>query len=261
MMNHSYTCIMRNLAIILLLGLSASCASSRSELVITSKLIPVDERWDQTPAPEMEQIVQQYKPTIDSLMRMVVAQSAVYMEAGRPETALNNWTADAIKTEAECEFAQPIDFAVMNVGGIRNPIPQGDVTLGHLYSAFSFDNKLTLVRLMGSDVRALFDIMASRNGEAVSGEVKFTIVNDKATAITIAGQPLDDNRVYTIGTIDYIANGGDHMTPFLNAVERIDSLTIMRDAIIRYVQREHAAGRPLSAKWEGRIIKNLLEVE
>ncbi len=261
MIINRYTRLLRSMAAILLFGVVTACATARPEFEMTYSLIPVDKHWEETPVPQMEAIVQKYKPTIDSLMSIVVGRSDVYMEASRPEAPLNNWTADVIKAEAEREFGQPVDFAVMNVGGIRNPIARGNVTLGDLYSAFSFDNKLTLVRLKGRDVRELFDIIALRGGEAVSRDVRFTIVQNKAFEPTIAGQPLDDEHIYAIATIDYLANGGDDMSPFGKAVERIDNLTLMRDAIIRYVQRETAAGRSLSAKWEGRIIVNSLEVE
>ncbi len=252
-MNRRYNSVLLDCVALFLLGLVVSCAPARPEVVLSYDLIPVDRHWEDSPATQMEAVVQKYKPTIDSLMSLVVAQSAIYMEAGRPEAPLNNWTADVIKCEAEREFARPVDFAVMNVGGIRNPIARGDVTLGDIYSVFSFDNKLTLVRLKGSDVRKLFDVIALRGGEAVSHGVCFAIVDNKAFNPTIGGKPLDDERIYTIATIDYLANGGDDMTPFAKAIERIDALTLMRDAIIRHVQQESRAGRLLSAKCEGRI--------
>lgn len=97
---------------------------------------------------------------------------------------------------------------------------QGDITLGEIYSIFPFDNTLCLIKLKGSDVRELLNIVASRNGEAVSKDVHMTIADEKAIEPTINGRPIDNDRIYSIATIDYVANGGDHMTPFLNAIER-----------------------------------------
>lgn len=231
-----------------------ACTTARQEFEITSSLIPVDARWDKYPQPEMEDIVNKYKTSVDSIMGTVVGQSKQYMEPDRPGTPLTNLTADIVKTAVQSHCNQPVDFAVTNIGGIRNPLLQGEITLGEIYSIFPFDNTLCLVKLTGADVRALFDIIVSREGEAVSREVHLTGKAGKCIDATIGGKPIDDNRIYTIATIDYVANGGDHMTPLLNAVERINSTVFMRDAVIDYVKRETRANRAIGSMPEERII-------
>ena len=162
------------------LSILSSCSTSRQEFDISYKLIPVDARWDKTPEPLMEQIVDKYKTSVDSIMSIVIGKSSQYMAPGRPETPLTNLSADIIKTEAQRDFGQPVDFAIINTGGIRNPLMQGDITLGEIYSIFPFDNTLCLIKLKGSDVRELLNIVASRNGEAVSKDVHMTIADEKA---------------------------------------------------------------------------------
>ena len=230
-----------------------ACTTSRQEYQISSSLIPVDAHWEKTPEPQMKAIVDKYKASVDSIMSIVIGQSDDYMAPGRPETTLTDLSADMIKVQGEKTVGEPVDFAVINIGGIRNPLMQGEITLGEIYSIFPFDNTLFLAKLKGSDVRELFNIIASRNGEAVSREVRMTIADGKATHIAIGGKPLDDNRIYTVATIDYVANGGDHMTPFLNAVERRNSPTFMRDAVINYICEETQAKRAISAPAQGRI--------
>lgn len=161
------------------LSILSSCSTSRQEFDISYKLIPVDARWDKTPEPLMEQIVDKYKTSVDSIMSIVIGKSSQYMAPGRPETSLTNLSADIIKTEVQRDFGQPVDFAIINTGGIRNPLMQGDITLGEIYSIFPFDNTLCLIKLKGSDVRELLNIVASRNGEAVSKDVHMTIADEK----------------------------------------------------------------------------------
>ena len=238
------------------LSILSSCSTSRQEFDISYKLIPVDARWDKTPEPLMEQIVDKYKTSVDSIMSIVIGKSSQYMAPGRPETSLTNLSADIIKTEVQRDFGQPIDFAIINTGGIRNPLMQGDITLGEIYSIFPFDNTLCLIKLKGSDVRELLNIVASRNGEAVSKDVHMTIADEKAIEPTINGRPIDDHRIYSIATIDYVANGGDHMTPFLNAIERKNSNTFMRDAVINFIERENREGHTIAPPKGGRIISS-----
>ena len=225
------------------LSILSSCSPSRQEFDISYKLIPVDARWDKTPEPLMEQIVDKYKTSVDSIMSIVIGKSSQYMAPGRPETPLTNLSADIIKTEAQRDFGQPVDFAIINTGGIRNPLMQGDITL-------------CLIKLKGSDVRELLNIVASRNGEAVSKDVHMTIADEKAIEPTINGRPIDDDRIYSIATIDYVANGGDHMTPFLNAIERKNSNTFMRDAVINFIERENREGHTIAPPKGGRIISS-----
>lgn len=129
------------------LSILSSCSPSRQEFDISYKLIPVDARWDKTPEPLMEQIVDKYKTSVDSIMSIVIGKSSQYMAPGRPETPLTNLSADIIKTETQRDFGQPVDFAIINTGGIRNPLMQGDITLGEIYSIFPFDNTLCLIKL------------------------------------------------------------------------------------------------------------------
>lgn len=232
---------------------SSACTASRPEFDINSRLIPVDARWSRTPEPQMEAIVAKYKTSVDSIMRIVIGTSSQYMEARRPGSLLTNLSADMIKSEAATVFNTPIDLAITNIGGIRNPMMQGEITLGTIYSIFPFDNTLCLIKLKGSDLRDLFDIIASRRGEAVSHGVHMTIADGKAANLTIDGNPIDDNRIYTIATIDYVANGGDHLTPCLKATERKDSATFLRDIVIDYIERETKANRAISAQDEERI--------
>lgn len=246
---YKYTCCILAAALWLL----SACTASRPEFDITSRLIPVDAHWDRTPEPQMEAIVSKYKASVDSVMRIVIGTSSQYMEPKRPGSLLTNLSADIIKSEAPSVFGQPVDLAITNIGGIRNPLMQGEITLGEIYSIFPFDNTLCLIKLKGSDLRDLFDIIASRGGEAVSHEVRMTIADDKAANLTIDGTPLDDNRIYSIATIDYVANGGDHMTPCLKATERKNSAAFLRDVVINYIEKATQAKRAISALDEARI--------
>ena len=81
------------------LSILSSCSTSRQEFDISYKLIPVDARWDKTPEPLMEQIVDKYKTSVDSIMSIVIGKSSQYMAPGRPETSLTNLSADIIKTD------------------------------------------------------------------------------------------------------------------------------------------------------------------
>ena len=101
----------------------------------------------------------------------------------------------------------------------------------------------------------IFESIASREGEGVSKEIQMTITSDnKIKNVTINGKNIDDNRIYTIATIDYLANGNDGMDAFKNATERKDIPVHLRDAMLDEVKKQEAASKPLNSKMDNRLI-------
>lgn len=63
-------------------------------------------------------------------------------------------------------------------------------------------------------------ILAACRGEGVSG-VRLDITKDgELLNGTIGGKPVDDNKLYTIATIDYLADGNDGMNPLVKCREQ-----------------------------------------
>lgn len=217
------------------------------------RLLPVDSRYDNRIDKDFTARLDVYRQTIDSLMRIVIGASNCDMEAAKPESRLTNWVCDAFVTIAAERTGKPIDFAVVNTGGVRADLKKGDITRGNLFSAFPFDNYLSVVTLRGKEVKELFDIIALRGGEGVSREVKLTISDSKVKSLTIGGKPVDENRLYTVATLDYVANGGDKMAPFTRAEKRTDYPDTVREMLEAYITRLASQGKSIDAHLDHRI--------
>lgn len=64
----------------------------------------------------------------------------------------------------------------------------------------------------GVYLKELFNNIAVRHGEGISG-VQLLITKDgKLLQGTVGGHPIEDDQLYTIATIDYLADGNDGMT-------------------------------------------------
>jgi 2',3'-cyclic-nucleotide 2'-phosphodiesterase (5'-nucleotidase family) len=178
-------------------------------------LIKLDKSFDsKANYPAMDAWLAPYKFKVDSVMNNVLGKSVLAMGDG--DNASQNWLCDAVlEMLPGISGVKNIDGVIMNKGGIRQPMPKGDVTEGLMGSMFPFDNRFLVVEVKGSDLLEALRVMATRGGDAVSKgfQVEYTGSNDNPTIskAKLNGKKINPNKTYLIGTIDYLANGGDHM--------------------------------------------------
>jgi 2',3'-cyclic-nucleotide 2'-phosphodiesterase (5'-nucleotidase family) len=96
------------------------------------------------------------------------------------------------------------------------------------YAVLPFNNYLVAVRMSGRQLRETLEhgVSAVELDEGrfpqVSG-LRFTFdaarpVGQRVGAITVAGEPLQVEREYTVATLDFIASGGDGYKAFGSAI-------------------------------------------
>ncbi|MBP3349712.1 MAG: bifunctional metallophosphatase/5'-nucleotidase [Bacteroidaceae bacterium] len=224
-----------------------------NDIAVDYRLLPVDARYDDRLDPDFAAKLMPYKNQVDSAMGVVLGHSAVDLIVDRPESTLSNWACDALADMARQRSGAKIDFAVGNTGGMRADIPKGVVTRGNVLQTFPFTNYMTIVKLKGSDVRDLFEQIAANGGEGVSREVQLVIKNGRVAQLAIGGNPVDDNRVYTIATINFVAEGGDGMVAFRKALSREDYPGFIFELYEDYLSRMTQQGLSIESVLDGRI--------
>jgi len=234
--------------------LFVSCHSSYEVTQIEGGRIPIDSTWDARPDAEAEALLAPYKAKIDSMMYKVMGTAAISMDRFRPESPLSNLVADVLREAATEVQEKPADMGLINIGGIRNSLTEGNITVGNIYEILPFENSLCVLTLKGAAMKQLFENIATRMGEGVSGvELKIS-KEGKLLQATIAGKPIEDDKLYTVSTIDYVADGNDEMTALLQAEKRIcpEGATV-RSLFMKYVEKQTAAGKKITSQMEGRI--------
>ncbi|MDE6559844.1 MAG: bifunctional metallophosphatase/5'-nucleotidase, partial [Muribaculaceae bacterium] len=124
-------------------------------------LIEVTDRFPESRLdPKIKNFLQPFTDSLESVKRDVIGYAAQdFINEGRTG-AFPNWTADfgswygnlVLDSLRQTDPSIPkLDFAIMNVGGIRNPIPQGPVTTGQFLSTFPFSNRYVIMRISGKD--------------------------------------------------------------------------------------------------------------
>lgn len=242
--------------LLIFLIFTTSCNSPRYRVIETEGYtIPMDSLQGETNDAEFIAAVDNYKAQVDSIANQVIGHSAIFMDIQRPQSLLSNYTSDLLCDKVSEYSKEKCDFAVMNIGGIRTSLSKGEITVGDIFNIFPFENSLCMIKLKGNDVKKIFESIASRGGEGVSKEIQMTVTPDnKIKNVTVNGKNIDDNRIYTIATIDYLANGNDGMDAFKNATERKDIPVHLRDAMLDEVKKQEAAGKSLNSKMDNRLI-------
>ena len=84
------------------------------------------------------------------------------------------------------------------MGGLRNILPKGDITVGEIFEILPFENSLCVLTMKGTDMKRLFKAIASLHGEGVSG-IRMEISKEgELLNVTIGGQPVKDDQSYTL---------------------------------------------------------------
>lgn len=213
--------------------------------------IEVTSDLDATPSAEAANIVAPYKASVDSMMAPPLGLSRVAMSPKRPESLLSNWAADVMIEGGTATGLEPADMGLVKIGGLRNNMPEGIVRRGDIMLISPFENYVVVLEMKGKDLLELMRNIAAVKGEGVSSSVRMEISSDgDLLSCTIGGKEIDPNRIYTVATIDYLAEGNDKMYALKKAVKRHDIGILARDIMMEYVIKH----RVIDSKIEGRII-------
>ena len=212
--------------------------------------VEVTSELDATPSAEAAALVAPYKAKVDSIMAPPLGLSRVSMTARRPESLLGNWAADVMVEGGTATVLEPADMGLINVGGLRNNMPEGIVRRGDIILISPFENHVVVLEMKGSDLLELMRNIAAVKGEGVSSSVRMEITSDgQLLSCTIAGKEIEPHRIYTVATIDYLAEGNDKMYALKKAVKRHEIGILARDVMMEYIIKH----RVIDSKMEGRI--------
>jgi len=112
-------------------------------------------------------------------------------------------TMQALITETWLRGYPNADVAITNLGGMRDDLPAGPVTMAGIISVMPFDNVLIDVKLTGAQLK---EIIAGQEGRAAIGGM-----HRKGSGWMLNnGEMLDKKTVYHVLVNDFMYAGGDH---------------------------------------------------
>ena len=186
-------------------------------------------------------------------LKEVIGYSSREMIRKGANCEITNWIVDHLREDVARLTRRKVDIAIINSGGIRVDLPQGDVILDDMVSMLPFRNHLCYVALKGSDVIALFEKMAAASIQPVSG-AKVVVSDHKLDTLLIGGKPVDPEKIYGVGTIDFLLDGGDKLNVGKNAQELIITDCLVIDSMLPYARSFAEQGKPIEYFVDDRVI-------
>lgn len=248
----------KNIYICFVLAIAISgCGKIERPCCIEGQNIAVTAVADSNSSPQLRTLLEYGRTTVDSMKSRVIGSASMTLKAYSPESPLMNFAADALLSEAQKHSTRKIDIAVTNKGGLRSDIKKGVITYGDVCNVFPFENKLVILSLNGEQLLQLFSEIAQAYGQAISGarigiqpgnDYEYDLVSAK-----VGGKKIDKDKVYTIATSDYLAQGNDGLHTLAQGFDKETTNILIRDLMVEHISLLHKNGKAVSAKKDKRI--------
>lgn len=248
---------LKHLKILLLIIFISSCKNEKLQLKkITGNQIPIsDSLYSKI---EIDSFILPYSTHVNKELSSVISYAPdTYSKSdGELNTAIGNLFADAIYQQTNPIFktrtSNEISMVLVNHGGIRAIISEGNITTRTAYEIMPFENSIVVVEMNGARVNDLIMyLLKAKRAHPIS---KLNLTVDKEFNLldaTIKGESIDPNKTYYVATNDYLYNGGDGMTFF----QPNEGLHVMdykiRNALLDYFK----ATDTINPKIDNRFIK------
>ena len=226
----------------ILLTLLSSC--KEGELAISSasaQLQPIDSTI--VAVDSLQQFIEPYRVNLSKQMDSVISYNTRQMHKNdfKLNTPISNMFADIVRVQAAPVFksrtGEDVNVILLNHGGIRAPLSQGNVTMGNAYEIMPFENKIVVAQLSRTKMDSLISYLVEKKRAHPMQGMKITLKKDGSLKEALVnGKPLDDFDTFYVATNDYLYSGGDNMSFFIDA-PMTDLDYKLRNAIIDYLRK------------------------
>ncbi|PKK90851.1 MAG: hypothetical protein CVV64_08195 [Candidatus Wallbacteria bacterium HGW-Wallbacteria-1] len=225
--------------------------ADQNRLRVEMKTVFVDSASSR-PRAEQARMVVDITRKIDSIMDEVIGEAQTglsndYMN----ESPIGNLITDVMRETAGC------DLAFQNSGGIQSALKAGSVRLRDIFKVLPFDNEVVTMKLKGVAIRSILEHASQRRYGVmqISGgsyTLKPAAESHVLESVSVGGEPLDDEKVYTVATNSFLANCGDGYKGFESAVDPV-IMEGLREMLVNSIREKVR----FTASVSGRI--NLIE--
>ncbi|HHX27170.1 MAG TPA: multifunctional 2',3'-cyclic-nucleotide 2'-phosphodiesterase/5'-nucleotidase/3'-nucleotidase [Firmicutes bacterium] len=205
------------------------------------------------------EIIRTYNKELEAKLSEVIGEAATALDGERAnvrtrETNLGNLVADVMRE------AGAADIGLTNGGGLRASIGEGLITVGDVFTVLPFDNTLVVLEVAGADIRAALERSVSEYPNQLGAFLQVSGLSfefdpakapgERVVSVLVDNKPLDEKKVYTVATNDFVAAGGDGYDMLKDCKVIFSSGEMLRDVFVRYIEQLDK----VSPGIEGRIV-------
>jgi len=220
------------------------------------RMVRMDSTWDSKIDPMLQQYVDIKHQQLEDMINVVIGHSEKELVSFEPESPLSNFLTTTLLERSPKYVDDPLfaqcDISMLNFGGIRSNIPAGDVRIANIYDVTPFENYLTFIQVKGSELRKALKRFTDKKNAPMAG-VKMVYRNGKPVKILVQNEPLDDQKVYKLVTLDFIAKGGDNLISEIQFEKVVYTTMLFRDFLIEEIKDMSQKGISLDGRLEGRV--------
>ena len=188
-----------------------------------------------TPDSALAARVTVWNSRVAAIAAVPLVRNARALARGRGESALGDLVTDAMREAARA------DVAFQNSGGLRADLPAGPITRGSVYDVMPFDNTLVTMTLSGAELRRLLE--DGLRGGRVPIQSGLRVRYDPSrpemqhlVSVTLAdGTALDDAKRYKVAVNNFMASGGDNLSVYQSAPDKVDTGILIRASLEDYL--------------------------
>lgn len=233
--------------------------------------------WEIIPVTDQIAEAEEFKPVFDKYKDLLMKLSepvgmtgevldAISLSNRTKETNIGNFVADAYRKAAGA------DVALINGGSIRADLTYnvGSLTKRDVLSILPFNNPIVKIEITGKTLREALEHGVARSAASEDNEpgrfpqvsgmsFKFDTTKpagSRITEILVGGKPLDENKIYTLATSDFlVSRGGDGYTMFKDAKVLINAADAPKDSDVFEQAIKSSPNQTIAPKLEGRIVR------
>jgi len=170
----------------------------------------------------------------DQLDRVIATLQTPWIRSFNSESNVGDFIADAFRTVTAA------DIGCINSGGLRKDLLAGPVKIRDIYELSPFGNELVRVKLSGNDLQTLA-LTQAKGGKflQISG-LKYHIRKGEVVSLTVDGQPVESNHIYSLVTVNYVTDHINEYMGFDSTTHPVEMLGLADlDVIMGFVEKKN----------------------
>lgn len=207
----------------------------------------VDAVYEGRPVVPDDAVAAALEPAIRRVEALKNTSLGVVVDEPLPREPLAESALGNLLTEAVRMSVPGTDVVLLNGGGIRTPLPAGELTYGRLFEVFPFDNRLVTLTMRGEQLRRIVahNLQATNPGTeiiALAGVRVGAACEGSTLYVRLSrpsGAPITDAEQVRVTTVDFVASGGDGLLGPAGALQPLHpdaNSPLLRDVVAGWLR-------------------------